>query len=46
MRQAAYNKPFLLFIALHLMIPYYGSLQQYEKVDIRYILCLVQFPAP
>lgn len=39
-QRTAYNKPFLLFIALHLMIPYYGRLRQYEKVDIRSILVL------
>ena len=41
-QRTAYNKPFLLFIALHLMIPYYGRLQQYEKKDTPHLCYLPQ----
>ena len=41
-KRTAYNKPFLPFIALHLMIPYYGRLQQYEKKDTPHLCYLPQ----
>ena len=41
-QRTAYNKPFLLFIALHLMIPYYGRLRQYEKKDTPHLCYLPQ----